>query len=90
MERLKEEARWKTEQAAQLKEFEAASALKRIEVKKKLQEVRKVSAHRHSKVQPYLTLIVYHTFYSATCTELTSAFDQQPRPAAGHHYAMCG
>ena len=41
---MKEEARWKTEQAAQLKEFEAASALKRIEVKKKLQEVRKVRA----------------------------------------------
>ncbi len=49
MERLKEEVRWKTEQAAQLKEFEAASALKRIEVKKKLQEVRKVSARRHCK-----------------------------------------
>jgi len=42
MERSKEEARRKSEQASQLKELEAASAQKRLEVKKKLQEVRKV------------------------------------------------
>jgi len=63
MERLKEEARWKTEQAAQLKEFEAASALKRIEVKKKLQEVRKVSEHRHNKCLSILHLLLIIPFF---------------------------
>lgn len=42
MERSKEETLRKSEQARQLRELETASALKRLEVKKKLQEVRKV------------------------------------------------
>lgn len=42
MERSKREAKIKTEQAAQLKALEQAGAEKRMEVKRKLQEVRKV------------------------------------------------
>lgn len=42
MERAKREAKMKSEQAAQLKALEHAGAEKRMEVKKKLQEVRKV------------------------------------------------
>lgn len=47
MERAKEEAKRKSEQVSQLKELEAASALKKLEVKKKLQEVRKVYITDH-------------------------------------------